>query len=226
MKKILLFISFICLPLIAENESRLHTRGTGKVFIKTERADIRLGIELEGKTSNGVQDELAKNYNKLVEALKKASPLKLETSSYTVYPEYTDHAPRQIKSYRGVGEITVTIPSEQSGSLIALAMESGATKVNGIELKASKEALAEANKRAIQEACDNAMLSAKVILESLQLEMDAIVDVSLNPLEISPRPFRSAAMFNAMAKESSGPNLEGEEAVQAEISLELRFKPR
>lgn len=227
MKKLLLISClFVNLLTAEENTSLLHVNGVGKVFIKATLADVRLGVEVEGKSSADVQNNLSKRINQLIEALKKASPLKLETSSFTVYPEYTDQAPRQIKSYRGNGEVAITIKSEDSGQFIGLAMDSGATKVEGIELKAAPEEIAAANRTAIKEACANAELSAKTALEALDLEWDEIVDVNLNPLEPTPRPFRSAVSFYAMEKTSQGPNLEGEQTVQADVALQIRFKTK
>lgn len=224
MKKFFLLSSvFISLLGASEKPPLLHVHGTGKVFIKTTLANARLGIEVEGKSSTDVQNNLSQQMNQLIEALKKANPLKLETSSFTVYPEYTDSMPRQIKSYRGVGEVMITIKSEESGQFIGLAMDSGATKVEGIELKATPEEIALANRNAIKEACRDAEISAKTALEALGLEWDEIVDVNLNPLEPSPRPFRGAISF-AMEKSSQGPNLEGEQTVQADVALQIRFK--
>lgn len=225
MKKVL-FLSCLFISAFAADESPplLHVNGVGKVFIKATLADVRLGVEVEGKTSADVQNALSKRLNQLIEALKKASPQRLETSSFTVYPEYTDQAPRQIKSYRGVGEVAITIPSEDAGRFIGLAMDSGATKVEGIELKASPDEIKEANKTAIKEASANAKLSAETLLEALGLEWDEIVDVQLNPVEPSPRPFRNVSFY--AAEKSQGPNLEGEQTVQADVALQIRFKNR
>src|SRR5947207_2821687 len=84
-----------------EPQSILRVNGTGKVSIKATIADIRLGVELEGKKSQDVQNQLSENLNQLTSRLKKASLIKLETSSFTVYPEYNDQTPRAIKGYRG-----------------------------------------------------------------------------------------------------------------------------
>lgn len=226
MKKILLISCLFASLLAAEEKSSLlHVNGVGKVFIKATLADVRLGVEVEGKSSADVQNSLSQRINQLMEALKNASPIKLETTSFTVYPEYNDQAPRQIKGYRGNGEVVITIKSEESGRFIGLAMDSGATKVEGIELKASPEEIAIANRNAIKEACAHAELSAKTALEALGLEWDEIVDVNLNPLEPIPRPLGRAVSF-AMEKMSQGPNLEGEQTVQADVALQIRFKTK
>lgn len=204
--------------------STLHVNGTGKVWINATLADIRLGIEVEGKTSSAVQNDLARAMNNATAALKKMSPLKLETTSFNTFPEYSDQKPHQIKGYRGNGEIVITVPSERAGEIIGLAMDSGITKVNGIELKASTEEIAEANKTAIKKACARALESATVAFEALGLTLDEITDVNLNPQEPSFRPFRAAVAFNDMEKGSVGPQVEGEQVVQSDVALQIRFK--
>lgn len=209
-----------------EQQSILHVNGTGKVLIKATLADIRLGVEVEGKKSIEVQNTLSENLNKLTAALKKASLLKLETSSFTVHPEYSDQAPRTIKGYRGDGEISITVPSERASEIVGLAMDAGATKVNGIDLKASPEAVVEANNAAIKEAALQALASAEAAFDALGLEKDEIVDVNLNPREPSLYPLRASMAFNAMEKGSVGPQVEGEQVVQSDVSLQIRFKTR
>ena len=223
MKKFCLAL-FISMGTLCAIEPTLHVNGTGKVWIKATLADIRLGIEVEGKNSSQVQNDLARAMNSATAALKKVSPLKLETSSFNTFPEYSDQSPHQIKGYRGNGEITITVPSEKAGEIIGLAMDSGITKVNEIELKAAKEEIAEANKTAIKEACARALESANVAFEALGLAMDEITDVNLNPQEPSFRPFRAAVAFNSMEKGSVGPQVEGEQVVQSDVALQIRFK--
>lgn len=225
MKKIFLALLISGGSLIG-TEPTLHVNGTGKVWIKATLADVRLGIEVEGKTSTQVQNDLARAMNSATAALKKASPLKLETSSFNTFPEYSDQTPHQIKGYRGNAEIVITVPSEKAGEVIGLAMDSGITKVNGIELKASTDEIAEANKTAIKEACARALESANVAFEALGLVMDEITDVNLNPQEPAFRPFRAAVAFNAMEKGSVGPQVEGEQVVQSDVSLQIRFRQK
>lgn len=225
MKKICLAL-LISIGTLSATDSTLHVNGTGKVWIKATLADVRLGIEVEGKTSTQVQNDLARAMNSATAALKKMAPPRLETSSFNTFPEYSDQTPHQIKGYRGNGEIVITVPSEKAGEIIGLAMDSGITKVNGIELKASPDEIAEANKKAIKEACANALESANVALDALGLTLDEITDVNLNPQEPVFRPFRAAVAFNAMEKGSTGPQVEGEQVVQSDVALQIRFKSK
>ena len=208
------------------SEPTLHVNGTGKVWIKATLADIRLGIEVEGKNGLQVQNDLSRAMNHATDALKKAYLLKLETTSFHTFPEYSDQSPPQIKGYRGNGEILISVPSEKAAEIISLAMDSGITKVNGIELKASAEEIRQAGKIAIQEACARALESAEIAFEALGLQLDEITDVNLNPDEPQVRPFRAAVAFNAMEKGSVGPAIEGEQMVQSDVALQMRFKQK
>lgn len=226
MKRIIFGSLLFALPLIAELEPRptLHVNGIGKVAIKATLADIRLGVEVEGKKSIDVQNQLSEALNRLNLGLKKASPDKLETSSFTVHPEYNDQTPRQIKGYRGVGEILVTTTTKRAGEVIGVAMDSGATKVNGIDLRASKDEIKQASQQAIKEACAAALASAQTAFEALNLTFDEIIDVNLTPQEPVYRSFRASMAFNDMEKGSTGPQIEGEQVIQSDIGLQIRFK--
>lgn len=212
--------------LMAEKEESqiLKVTGIGQVFIKATLADIRIGIEVEGKNSASVQNDIAIRLNRLTAGLKKENPDKLETTSLSVFPLYTDQHPSEIRGYRGNGEILMTVPIVRAGEMIGLATDLGATKINSIDLKGSEEEVAAGRKAALQKALANGMDSAKVALNALHLELKEIRNVNLNPEQPQPRPFRAMA-FMAKA-ESAGPEIMGEQMIQVEAALELSFREK
>lgn len=216
------------IPFISVDESRFLTiTGNGKTFVKATLADIRVGVEIEGKTAPAVQNELAEKMNKLLEALKKESPDKVDTSSFSVSPEYTNSSPPEIKSYRGRGEITVTTGVEQAGKVIATALDAGANHINGVDLKASEKQIEEAHQVALKKACEQAMNRSKIVLEALGLEFKEIETVDVQPGNRGVYPIRNAYTPLAFtAKASVEPTLEGEQEVQADINFKLRFKEK
>lgn len=211
------------LALFGQDSHLLHVKGAGKIAIPATLAEIRLGVEIEGKNSQQLQTQLSENLNGITEAFKKESGLKWETTYFNVSPEYNEGQPRQIKGYRGTAEIAITVANEQAGKWIALAMSLGATKVIGIELKASEEESSRARREAVKRACQEALFLAEAAFEALNLEKEEIIEVDLNPQDMIVRPFRAAVAFNALEKGMSGPEVAGEQIVQSEIGLKIRF---
>jgi uncharacterized protein len=209
----------------AEESQVLKVTGTGQVFIKATLADIRLGIEVEGKNSASIQNDLAIRLNRLTSGLKKEKLDKLETTTLSVFPLYTDQHPSEIKGYRGNGEVLMTMPILRAGELISLATDLGATKINSIELRGSEEEVADGRKLALQKAIQNGMEAAKVAFSTLHLELKEIRSVNLNPELPQPKPFRAMA-FAAKSNEAASPEIMGEQMIQVEAALELCFREK
>lgn len=207
-----------------EESQILKVTGTGQVHIKATLADIRVGIEVEGKNSATVQNDISSRLNQLTSGLKKGNPEKLETTSLSVFPLYTDQHPSEIRGYRGNGEVLMTVPILRAGEMIALATELGANKINSIDLRGSEEEVEAGRKAALQKALANGMEAAKTALTTLNLELKEIRRVSLNPEPPQPKPFR--AMAFAAKSEGIGPEIMGEQMIQVEAALELSFREK
>lgn len=225
MYKYFLFFACFVSPLVAEDSQILNVTGTGEVFIQATLADIRIGVEVEGKNSASVQNDLASRLNRLTTGLKKENLQKLETTSLSVFPLYTDGHPSEIRGYRGNGEVLMTVPVLRAGDLMALVTDLGATKINSIELRGSEEEVAEGRKAALHKALQNGMDTAKFALNALNLELKEIRRVNLNPQTSYPKPFRAMA-YAAKNLETAGPDIMGEQAIQVEVSLELSFREK
>lgn len=226
MYKFFFILVVLAQNLIAVEEAQLlKVTGTGQVFIKATLADIHLGIEVEGKNSAAVQNDLSIRMNRITSGLKKENPDKLETTSLSVFPLYTDQHPSEIRGYRGNGEILMTVPILRAGEMIGLATDLGVNKINSIDLRGSEEEVAAGRKLALQKALENGMDSAKVALSALHLELKEIRRVNLNPEPPQPKPFRAMA-FAAKSMESTGPEIMGEQMIHVEAALELSFREK
>ena len=116
--------------------------------------------------------------------------------------------------------MTIKIGIDKASQAIAKAADSGATGVSQVQLKTAEKELFEAKNQALKKAIDNAMQSAQVALSSLNLELKEIETVIISNPE--PMPLHTAA-FTAL-KAASAPSLEGDQEVQADVTLKLRFR--
>lgn len=203
--------------------SMLSVSGQAVTSLDTSIALIRFGVEVEGKKADAVEGDLSHKMNALLADLKEKKVQKIERSSFSIQPEYSNQNPPEIKAYRGRGEISVSIERERAGELIAEALASGANKVNQIELKASEEALQKGRQEAIATACQRALQSAKSAFQALSLEMDEVVSVELNAQPNPPMPWRGQAV--AFAAKNAPLEIEGAQEVEAQVQLKVTFKP-
>ena len=221
--KLLLLACLTQALLSAEEEHRLlSTSGSGKVVLEASIADIRLGVEVEDKTAEATQNELSKRLNNLYALLKKTDHLELNTSLFSVYPEYSNQNPPEIRGYRGKGEIVVSVIKEKAGDMISQAMQNGANRVNGIDLKATESDIMQGRNAAIQKACQQAMQNAGAAFSSLELELDQIrtVEISFNP----PPPIAWRGGAVAFAEKAASLDLQGNQDVEAQVNLKAEFK--
>lgn len=206
-----------------DQRSILSVSGLATTSLETTIAEIRLGVEVEGKRADAVEGELSTKMNTLLTALKEKKVQKIERSSFSIQPEYSNQNPPEIKGYRGRGEIAITVERERAGEFISQALSSGANKVNQIELKAGEESLQKGRQEAIALACNRAMESAKSAFKALSLEIDEVVSVELNAQPTPPTPWRGQAV--AFAAKNAPVELEGAQEVDAQVQLKITFKP-
>lgn len=224
-KFLFIFMVFVQSFIVAEESQILKVTGSSEVFIQATLADVRLGIEVEGKNSALVQNDLASRLNRLTSGLRQEKLDKLETTSLSVFPLYTDQHPSEIRGYRGNGEVLITVPVSRAGAMISLATGFGATKIHSIELRGSVEEVATGRKLALQKALEDAMDAAKVALNTLNLELKEIRLVNLSPEPPQPKPFRAMA-FAAKMHDAASPELMGEQMIRVEVALEVSFREK
>ena len=69
-----------------KNERVLTVTGRGERSVKTTKARIQLGVNVEGKTAIAVQEEVARQSNSIVSRLQQLNVEKLQTTSIQLNP--------------------------------------------------------------------------------------------------------------------------------------------
>jgi uncharacterized protein YggE len=204
---------------------KLNAGGSGKVTLDATWTVVRLGVEIEKNDSETLEGDLSRSLAELVDSIKGEGVAKVETTNYQIVPEYSPNTEkRTIKGYRGLGEVSFKTTRELAAKIISKAMRSGSNRLNGVEFKASDEALQKGRLQAIQMASKQAMDNAKAALEALGLTLNDIktVDVQVNPSY--PRPLRNELV--SFAAKNSQLQLEGTEEVDAQVNLSVSFTPK
>lgn len=216
-------------PNISFQSQTLVVSGRGMVDIPKTNARVSLGVEVQGETSGLVQQELAKRSQAVVNLLKaRPDVTKLETTSITLNPRYSPKDGSKIIGYYATNLVRFQIAPEKIGTLLDEAIKTGATRIDGVTLVASDEAIAAAQKEAIDTASKNARSQADASLNALQLKQQEIVSIQINGAR-SPIPvamemtdlIQKAAPMNL----ANTPVVAGEQRIEAFVTLQVRYQP-
>jgi uncharacterized protein len=116
------------------------------------------------------------------------------------------------------------------GSLLDDVVKAGATRVDGVTLVASDEAIEAAQDQAIERATQQAHRQAKAALGALSLASQEVVSIQINGA--APNPMANELMQQRMAMDGVGmktvsamstPIVAGEQRIQASVSLQVRY---
>ncbi len=205
----------------------LTVSGRGFEDIQTTLAQIRLGVEVEGKTANDVQQEVARRSNAVVTFLRSRQVDKLETTGINLSPRYDYSNNRQtLVGYTGSNNVSFRVPTEKSGGIIDEAVKSGASRIDGVSFVASDDAIAAAQKQALRKATQEAQAQADAVFSALNLTRREIVNVQINGASPPPPVFRDAALMEARASKApapSSPVVGGEQRVEGSVTLQISY---
>lgn len=212
---------FTIQPTLAQEMLRtLTVMGRGSEAITATLAEVSLGVEVQGKTAQEVQQEVARRSNAVVNALRSSNVSQLQTTGISLMPnyQYTNNQ-RVLVGYIGRNTVSFQIAGDRAGQILDGAVNAGATTINNISFTAPDANLKDARNVALQRATQDAQAQAQVVLSSLNLRPDAVVSIQINQATPpSPPMLRSAAMAA-----DSTPVLPGELTVEATVTLQISY---
>ncbi|MEI6445096.1 MAG: SIMPL domain-containing protein [Nostocales cyanobacterium ELA583] len=217
------------LPASAQEKEKLWrtltVSGRGVERISTNLSQVSLGVEIQGKTAEDVQKEVARRSSAVVALLKKRNVDKLETTGVRLNPVYSySNNIQRITGYAATNTVSFRINTEKAGTLLDDAVKAGATQINGVSFIASDEAIALAQKQALKKATQEAQDQAETVLSTLGLQQKEIVSIQINGATPPPPPmlYRAEAAKSSLA-DASTPIVAGEQEVQASITLVISY---
>ena len=215
-------------PSWAEEKVILQTltvTGRGVETIPTTLSKVSLGVQVEGKTANTVQQEAARKSNAVVELLKSRNVDKLKTTGIRLNPTYSykDNV-RKIEGYEATNIVSFQVPTEQAGKLLDEAIKAGATRINNVSFVATEEEINQARQQALREATQDARQQADAVFSSLGLRSKEIVQIKVNNASI-PQPVRLQRSVPAspMSEAAPTPVVGGEQEVGASVTLQISY---
>jgi uncharacterized protein len=216
---------------LANMPRSLTVAGQGTIDIPQTLAQVQLGVEVQGETSVETQTDVAKRSTAIVALLQKNKAVKkLTTNGATLNPTYKNKdGQNTIAGYRGTNIVRFQIDPAAIGTLLDDVVKAGATRVDGVTLVASDEAIEKAQDEAIERATQQAHRQAKAALGALSLASQEVVSIQINGAV--PNPMANGMMqMNLMAEAqsaaipvSAAPIVAGEQRIQASVSLQVRY---
>lgn len=230
--KTLPFALLICIsfaqPSLAQEKERMYrtltVTGRGMESIATTLSQVSLGVEIQGKTAQEVQQDAARVSSAVVALLKSRNVEKLETTGIRLNPVYSyNNNVQRITGYAATNTVSFRIATEKAGILLDEAVKVGATQINGVSFIASDEAIALAQKQALREATQDAKQQADAVFAALGFKSKEVVSVQVNNANAPTPPpiaYRSAKLS---AQDASTPVVGGEQEVNASVTLQISY---
>jgi uncharacterized protein YggE len=204
----------------------LTVTGRGDENIATTISQVQLGVEVQGKTANEVQQEAARRSSAVVEFLKSRNVDKLQTTGISLNPTYNyDNGKQTLTGYIATNTVSFRVDNAQAGTIIDEAVKVGATQINGISFIAPDSAIAAAQKQALREAVEDANQQADAVLASLNLSRQEIIGIQIDGANAPMPPvlpYATVAREQA-DKAASTPIIGAEQRVEASVTLQIRY---
>ncbi|MEO1372906.1 MAG: SIMPL domain-containing protein [Cyanobacteria bacterium J06635_10] len=215
-------------PSWAEDKIMLRTltvTGRGVETIPTSFSKVSLGVQVEGKVANTVQQEAARKSNAIVTLLKSRNVEKLETTGIRLSPTYSyKNNVRKIQGYEATNTVSFRVKTERAGKLLDEAIKAGATQINSVGFVATEEAITQARQQALKEATQEAQKQAYAVFSSLGFTPKEIVNIQINNASMpEPVMYRRAVPTAAIAEAAPTSVVGGEQEVGASVTLRISY---
>lgn len=214
---------------IAQSEQlrTLIITGNGTESISTTIARVSLGVEIRGETAAQVQQEIATKTSAIVDLLRSQDVEQLQTTGVRLNPNY-DRSDRNnnqtiITGYTGTNIVSFETSIEEVGNILDEAVAVGASRVDNISFTATPDAISEAKEEALRQASINAQEQAEVVLETLDLEADEIVNIKVDRANVDPPQRFAADQFARSEARVNTPIIGGEQEVNASVTLQISY---
>jgi uncharacterized protein YggE len=221
------FTSGLTTPAIAQEAAMrtLTVTGRGESSVQTTRAQVVLGVEVQGREAEAVQQEVAQKSAAVVDLLQSRNVENLETTGVQLNPRYNYNDGRsEVVGFVGSNTVSFEMPIETVGVLLDDVVSAGANQIRNVSFMAEDEVLEAARQEALTAATADARTQANTVLGALNLSAQEIVSIQIdgaNPPMPIPLPQRAEAA--SLQSDATTPVIGGEQTVNARVTLQIRY---
>lgn len=205
------------------NADVFYVTGTGSVNTAPDIAEVNVGVQTTGNTSQQAQEELNGVINRVSEAVKTAGVdnKDIQTANYNINPTYDfKGGGDQITGYSANTSLTITVRDlNKANSVIDAATGAGANVLGGVQFKVDDDSKAEneAREKAVADAKKKAEDAARIA----GFKLGRIINYSEDFGEGRPIPYRDTANA-ALGREKVTPPTQiepGQSEVRVNVTL-------
>jgi uncharacterized protein YggE len=229
-------VLFVCVnfaqPTWAQQKEQMLRRTVTVTGRKVETipatlAEIVLSVELQAKTAQQAQQEVARRSSAVVSLLKTRKVEKLRTTSVTLNPVYSyQNNVQRLIGYSASNTVSFLTAAADAGSILDEAVRTGATQISIIGFVPTDEGIAQAQKQALKEAALQAQQQANAVFSALGLQAKEVVSIQINSADSVPPPrplYRAETVKLPQQDFSTSPVEAGEQQVEASVTLEISY---
>lgn len=202
-----------------DEKNLFSVSGEGSVFVKPDLATVTLGIQIQDRSVAIGQKKVNQVINAVTISLKqlKISEKDIQTTSYSIYPNYSYDSGRQtLNGYNLSANLNVKIRDfEVLDKVIDSSAQAGANQIGALNFSVEDEEKVKDEAR--RKAVDQAKQKAQKLAQISGLKLGRVVNVRETG-GFEPRP------MYALAKEAGAPVLDGSTQIQpgqAEIKVNV-----
>lgn len=201
----------------------IHVSGTGKVSAAPDKADLTLSVEVNAKTAESARAQAASAMDALINAVKDGGVAgkDIQTSSVSLYPNYSGDAANKITGYQLTNQVAVCIRDiNKVSDIIDAAVKAGgnAARVQGIAFGIEDPEPAMSKARALAYA--NAKMKAEEYAKLAGVSLAAPLHISEGHQQApTPRPYGEMVQMKAAMADSATPVQAGEQDVSVNVEV-------
>ena len=219
----------------------VQVSGAATINVVPDRVLVKLGVQTNGATPDGVLEENMAAIQRVIDAVRKVgvAPEDISTDYYIVYPVYSDYDSLHIKGYRLDNVVAVTLrDANQTGNLLVAALKAGANEVVDVQFYTSELRRYRDEARAL--ALTAAQEKAQALAETSGAAAGCLLRVDENSSSyytgywwgwsgrnsglMSQNVVQNAAPTGSDAASDGGPVSLGRIAVRAEVNASYALK--
>lgn len=194
--------------------------GEGEVLAKPDQARISAAVVTQAPTAELAAQGNAAAMNRVLAALAMLgiSPNKIQTSNYSVQPQYTGVTAvtqRTISGYQATNQVTVVIDDlTRLGAISDTLVRAGANQMGGVSFTiADPKPLAD---RARESAVADAMAKARTLAAAAGVKLGPLLTIQEGPGGARPFPF---AAPRALQAGETTPIVPGEQPITVGVTM-------
>ncbi len=220
----------------AADHTTISVNGTARVYRKPDYVDMNIGVTNHAKSAAEAQAGASKGMSQVIEAVKRLglAGQDLQTGSVQLSPRYSDKEVRQTGERELLGytaSISLRIRTSNIDSVpstLDAVIAAGANRIDDVQF-GIKEAL-EAREEAIRLATKAATRKARVLAESLDLEVVRIISAATHTQQYGRSNYGNRMMAQVAGDSGGGeeresPVVPGQVEVWAQVDVQVAAAP-